>query len=114
MSSSWRYSREYRIWRVLVIRRDKVCQVCGTNQNRQAHHINHATYFIDLRFVVDNGITLCSKCHIQLHTNFKNSTREKCTSKDLYNFLDLTSHYKKVTEDNMKKTIIKFLELPEE
>ena len=48
----WRYTREYRIWRAKVIRRDKRCVICGSIKNRQAHHLNHGSYFPDERFDV--------------------------------------------------------------
>ena len=90
--STWRNTREYRVWRVGVIRRDKVCVVCTESKGRHAHHKNHATYFKDMRFLVENGVCLCSKCHIQFHNNFKRSNREKCTSYDFENFLLLSSY----------------------
>lgn len=92
----WRNTREYRLWRVAVIRRDKVCQVCSTRKNRQAHHINHASYFPEQRFDVNNGLTLCPKCHSHFHNDYKNSTREKCTKKDMNNFMSLVEYLKKV------------------
>jgi len=96
MSADWRKTRDYRLWRVLVIRRDKVCQCCGAGSERQAHHIEDGSHNPSLRFDVDNGITLCRGCHSQLHTNYKHSYREKTTRKDLDNFLLLVEHYKKV------------------
>lgn len=76
--SDWRDSREYRIWRVAVIRRDGVCQCCGSRQARNAHHIKHATYFPDLRFDVSNGITFCYDCHMVLHNKIAGGYRKKC------------------------------------
>lgn len=90
----WRHSKEYRHWRVAVIRRDKVCQVCGSRQHRQAHHINHASYFPELRFDVANGVTLCSKCHSQFHNNFIGNTRKMCKLADWLNFKDLIKYIK--------------------
>jgi len=82
----WRNSREYRIWRVLVIRRDKVCIICGSRKHRQAHHLDHASYFPAKRFDKDNGVCLCSKCHSIFHNKFIGSTRKKCTKKDFERF----------------------------
>lgn len=92
---SWRNTREYRIWRVHVIRRDKVCQVCTDRQGRHAHHLNHATYFIDQRFLPENGITLCERCHSHFHNDYKNSTREKCTEKDMSEYKKLANYFSK-------------------
>ena len=43
MKQDWRRSRAYRIWRIAVIRRDKVCVVCQSRQHRHAHHIDSAS-----------------------------------------------------------------------
>ena len=95
--SDWRRTREYRTWKVHVVRRDKRCMVCGTMKSRQAHHMNHATYFVNDRFDVDNGITLCHKCHIQYHCNYHRSFRHKCTKYDFQNFLTLFDYIIKLT-----------------
>jgi len=92
----WRNTTEYRVWRVSVLRRDSVCQVCGSIRGREAHHLNHATYFPEQRFKLTNGITLCKGCHTQFHTNFKMSFREKCTVLDFNNFMALVGYLKGV------------------
>ena len=53
----------YRQWRKAVIDRDKKCVVCGSEDDLQAHHIKSFAQFPLLRFEVDNGITMCGKCH---------------------------------------------------
>lgn len=103
--ADWRKTREYRLWRISVIRRDKVCQCCGSHKRRQAHHIEDGSHNPELRFEVDNGITLCWGCHSQFHTNYKHSYREKTTKKDLDNFLLLTEHYKVLFEERTKLRI---------
>ncbi len=104
MASNWRASREYRIWRVAVIRRDVRCMICGSMSGRQAHHKNSASYFIDERFDVDNGVCLCAGCHIDFHTNFKRSFREKCTAYEYDNFAVLSIHlYNRITKNIFKK-----------
>ena len=90
----WRKSKEYRIWRAQVIRRDTKCVVCGTLKNHQAHHINHSRYFPELRFNPENGVVLCEVCHRQFHNNFKSSSREKCNDKDFSNFMALVAYLK--------------------
>jgi len=89
---SWRNTRDYRIWRVKVIRRDKVCQVCKSRQNRHAHHIESAAYSKELRFVPSNGICLCRDCHTQYHTNFNRSYRVKTTRYNFDNFVSLMKY----------------------
>ena len=93
---SWRNTRDYRIWRAKVIRRDKRCVVCGSIKNRQAHHLNSGSYFPDERYDIKNGVCLCSECHMNFHNNFKNSYREKCTKKDFDNFMQLWHYFMKI------------------
>jgi len=89
----WRKTREYRVWRAKVIRRDKRCVICGSIKHRQAHHMNSGSYFPDERYDTKNGVCLCSKCHMNFHNNFKNSYREKCTKKDFDNFTQLWYYF---------------------
>jgi hypothetical protein len=85
----WRRTREYRQWRVTVIRRDKTCVCCGSHKARQAHHLEDGSHNPTLRFDPENGVTLCYKCHMALHCMYKKSYREKCTLDDFCNFTDL-------------------------
>ena len=91
---NWRRTREYRQWRVSVIRRDATCVICNSRQNRQAHHIEDGSHHPESRFDVENGITLCRGCHTALHTMFKPSFRHKTTKADWLNFLDLVNYIK--------------------
>lgn len=97
--STWRDTRDYRIWRATVIRRDKICRVCGNIKARHAHHLNHATYFPEERFNPENGITLCQKCHSHFHNDFKAGTRAKCTKHDM-------DEYKKLAKYFMQRAIL--------
>lgn len=94
--SNWRSTREYRLWRAGVIMRDKRCVICGSIENRHAHHVDHATYFADRRFDVSNGVTLCDGCHMNYHCNFHRSYQTKCTEYDWGNFQSLADHFRKV------------------
>ena len=85
--TTWRKSSNYRRWRKRVIKRDVKCIICGEMEHLHAHHLNHATFFINQRFSTKNGITLCSKCHMNFHCNFKRSYRTKCDESDFRNWL---------------------------
>lgn len=63
-------SREYIEWRKLVFERDEyICQECKIKGGYlEAHHIKPFSLFPDLRFVLENGITLCKTCHIKTDT----------------------------------------------
>lgn len=60
----------HRKWATAVINRDKaICQKCGkTNIELHAHHIKSYQDYPDLRFDIDNGMTLCFECHWNIHT----------------------------------------------
>lgn len=62
---SIRWSKEMCDWRKMVYERDKyICQMCfkkGIYLN--AHHIKKFADYPNIRFDINNGITLCKDCH---------------------------------------------------
>lgn len=60
-----RNREEYKNWRTLVYKRDNyTCQCCGKSGGQlNSHHVYPFADYEDLRFDVDNGITLCEDCH---------------------------------------------------
>lgn len=55
-------------FRNLVLTRDgNICRHCGATENLQAHHIQSIKDRPELRWEVDNGLTLCGSCHSNLH-----------------------------------------------
>jgi hypothetical protein len=67
-----RRSQEYKLWRTAVFERDNyTCIWCGDDKggNLEADHIQEFAYYPELRFAIDNGRTLCKKCHNQRHKN---------------------------------------------
>lgn len=66
-------------WSIAVKMRDEyLCQHCGIhislvgNQGLHAHHILPKTLQPDLALDVDNGITLCFRCHEYVHAKNRN------------------------------------------
>lgn len=59
-------TKEYKDWRKKVYERDNyTCAACKDDSggNLHAHHILNYSHNKDLRYNIDNGITLCDKCH---------------------------------------------------
>lgn len=76
-----RISPEMVSWRNTVFARDNyLCQKYKTKEKKlQAHHINNFADYPELRFDVDNGITLSYKAHREFHKKYgiKNNTRKQ-------------------------------------
>jgi len=74
-SDKERRNSEYKNWRIDVFRRDCFkCQSCGyqngddvVRRDLNAHHIVAWIDSIELRYEIENGITLCVPCHIKQH-----------------------------------------------
>ena len=58
-------SKEYKQWRISVFIRDNFtcqnCQIRGVYL--EAHHIKSWAHYPELRYDVENGVTLCRGCH---------------------------------------------------
>lgn len=70
-----RHSEKYKLWRKAVFKRDRAtCQKCGRRGGRiNAHHILGFKKHKKWRFVLDNGVTLCTKCHRKFHEQYGKS-----------------------------------------
>lgn len=72
-----RATHEYIQWRQSVFSRDLyTCRRCGDKSGRghevelHAHHILNWRDHIDSRYDIDNGITLCERCHNDFHSKY--------------------------------------------
>ena len=76
-----RQSIDYRLWREAVFARDNyTCQKCfALGGKLRPHHIKNFSQFPELRFAIDNGITLCEDCHKKFHHIFglQSNTKEQ-------------------------------------
>ncbi len=89
-----RGSKEYEEWKNKVFERDSyVCQCCGYSDGKmlEAHHISNFSSDEEKRFDINNGITLCKKCH-----NFKFPT---------------SFHYIYGVSNNTEEQLCEYLEL---
>jgi len=80
---------EYKLWREAVFKRDNfTCQKTGERGGKLvAHHIQTFSQHKELRFAIDNGITLTKEVHTYFHKIYgkNNNTREQ-----LFEFLEDT------------------------
>ena len=72
---------EFRLWREAVFARDNyTCQKTKIKGGElHPHHIKNFAQYLELRFAIDNGITLSEKAHVQFHKKYGwiNNTREQ-------------------------------------
>lgn len=80
-SDKIRQSIEGRLWRETVFARDNwTCQKTGIKGGiLVAHHIQNFAQYPELRFAIDNGITLSKRAHKEFHKKYgiKNNTKEQ-------------------------------------
>jgi len=57
----------HQAWASLVKLRDEKCTECKSVYDLHAHHIKSYKDFAELRYDVNNGVTLCGQCHRKIH-----------------------------------------------
>lgn len=62
-------SKKYKNWRKEVFERDNyTCQICGQiGHELHSHHIKTWKNYPKQRYHIQNGLTLCRKCHNKIH-----------------------------------------------
>jgi len=77
LNERMRRGKDFAKWRKKVFERDNyICQKCkkrskkGERIELHPHHILNFSNHEDLRFIVDNGVTLCVECHQEFHKRY--------------------------------------------
>ena len=81
-----RSDSSYLSWRTSVLKRDKICQCCGSSHDLEVHHIFAYKTYPHLRIDVSNGIVLCKDCHNKYHARYGKDGK-KNNALTLYSFL---------------------------
>lgn len=74
-----RTSTKMKLWRKSVFERDNyTCRNCGIRGTYlEAHHIKSFAYFPELRFDINNGLTLCRECHNKTKISYRKLIKQK-------------------------------------
>jgi hypothetical protein len=77
-----RKSKDYIIWRTAVFVRDNyTCKNCNRKGGYLcAHHIKPFALYPELRFAIDNGLTLCERCHKQTESFGRSNIFRNCVA----------------------------------
>jgi len=84
-SNDGRY--KLRKWSKAIIKRDKKCVVCGSRKRLEAHHLFDKNTYPHKALDINNGVTLCKKCHTEFH-RFNGGFRKSCTYADFRRFMN--------------------------
>jgi len=70
----------------VLIKDDYECKICGTiSRHNEAHHLYSKEHFPKKKYLLKNGVCLCSKCHTGLH-RWNGGFKVKCTPKTYENY----------------------------
>lgn len=59
-------------WRKCIFEKDDyTCQNCGSKEKLVAHHIKSFNEYPELRLDLNNGLTLCQRCHYDIHKQIR-------------------------------------------
>lgn len=76
LTDKTRSEKGYSKFRKKVLNRDNyTCQLCGSKNDLEVHHIKPYAKYPCLRVSVNNGITYCKQCHKAIHRRMSNNVR---------------------------------------
>lgn len=61
-------------WRKTILKNNPICVKCGSKENLHVHHIVGFADALHLRTDLQNGVTLCQKCHYEFHRTYGRKT----------------------------------------
>jgi 5-methylcytosine-specific restriction endonuclease McrA len=97
-------SKEWQKLRKEVLKRDKCCRTCGSEERLEAHHWKYPKYFKD--DVIENLITLCFDCHEAITNVIRKKRYKNKPIKDIETNINDTIKQGVVNYGNSKETKI--------
>lgn len=95
-----RSSKIYNKFKIHVLKRDEVCQCCGSTENLHVHHLSSYKHDKQRRADTSNGIVLCEDCHTQFHSLYGKGHKNNPV-----NFAKFMREYGKSMQVNLDYTI---------
>ena len=95
-----RSSKIYNKFKLHVLKRDEVCQCCGSTENLHVHHLSSYKHDKQRRADTSNGIVLCEDCHTQFHSLYGKGHKNNPV-----NFAKFMREYGKSMQVNLDYTI---------
>ena len=95
-----RNSKIYNKFKLHVLKRDEVCQCCGSTENLNVHHLSSYKYDKERRADTSNGIVLCKDCHTQFHSLYGKGHKNNPV-----NFAKFMREYGQAMQVNLDYTI---------
>lgn len=87
-------------------RDDYTCQICYQKSGKlNAHHLYNWADYPELRYDIDNGVTLCKRCHDTFHKIYG---KKKNTKQEFDEFRNIINVWKITSQININ-TILLFL-----
>ena len=82
---------EYRQYIQSVLHRDNyTCQICGSVENIEVHHMFSYGYYPKYRIDTEFGLSMCKSCHVDFHS-WNGGKKKKCIPADIDRWLYETS-----------------------
>lgn len=86
---SMRKESPLQAWSRMVKERDGKCVRCGRTDDLHAHHIQPKATHPELRLDLENGETLCYRCHKKVHDELRIRVRGRPQRKTLEKMIEM-------------------------
>ena len=104
--------QDYTLWARRIKELDRyICRICGKkynwkdteNERFHSHHLNSWDIHINERYDINNGVCLCSRCHLSFHQLFGKGNNTRAQFIEFMKLTELikTSAYKLKKDEHL-------------